>query len=227
VPGDFQFAFKVTDEITLKRFPNVPRSGLRAGQENPHFLNADLFAEAFLQPCEAIRSQTGLLMLEFSRFSSGDFASGTQFVEALDAFLGRVPKGWPLGIELRNRQWLRPEYFDALARHGITHVFNAWADMPPVEEQLALPGSETNPSLIAARFLLREGRRYEEAVKRFSPYSDIKDPNPEGRAAATKLARRALRSQGSTKVIIFVNNRYEGHSPGTIRAVAEMLEEED
>jgi hypothetical protein len=42
--------------------------------------------------------------------------------------------------------------------------------MPPVNEQLAIPGSLTNPKLCAARFLLKPGRKYEEAVKTFQPY---------------------------------------------------------
>jgi len=39
-----------------------------------------------------------------------------------------------------------------------------------VGEQMALPGSRTNPDLVAARFLLKPGRKYEEAVKAFEPY---------------------------------------------------------
>lgn len=224
VPAGFQFALKVTDEIVIKQFPMLPRFGRRAGRENENFLNASLFADAFITACEAIRPNVGLIMFEFSRFGSGEFARGSDFVGALDEFLGRLPGGWPYGVELRNRQWLRPEYFAALARHGVTHIFNAWADMPPVDEQMALPGSETNPSLLAARFLLREGRKYEEAVKQFSPYTEIKDPNPAGRAAAAALVRRGLKSNGKSKVLLFVNNRYEGHSPGTIEAIAGQAE---
>jgi hypothetical protein len=111
-----------------------------------------------------------------------------------------------------------------LARHGVTHIYNAWEDAPPVAEQIALPGSETNPQLLAARFLLREGRSYEQAVKRFSPYTKVQEPNPEGRAAAAALARRGLKSKGKSKVMIFVNNRYEGHSPGTIQAIIDQVE---
>ena len=33
----------------------------------------------------------------------------------------------------------------------------------------------TNPELVAARFLLKPGRRYEEAVKAFEPYDRIKE----------------------------------------------------
>ena len=43
VPEDFLFSFKVTDEITTKRFSNLPRYGARAGTENANFLRADLF----------------------------------------------------------------------------------------------------------------------------------------------------------------------------------------
>lgn len=52
VPGDFLFTFKVTDDITLKRFTNLPRFGIKAGKPNENFLNADLFINAFLKPCE-------------------------------------------------------------------------------------------------------------------------------------------------------------------------------
>src|SRR5437868_14199994 len=34
VPADFQFAFKVTDQITIQNFPNLPRFGDRAGKAN-------------------------------------------------------------------------------------------------------------------------------------------------------------------------------------------------
>lgn len=227
VPDGFRFGFKVTDEITLKRWPHVPRSGARAGLVNPRFLDAALFTDAFLGPLDAIRAKVGLVMLEFTRFGLEDFARGGDFAMALDAFFSRVPSGWPLGVELRNRQWLQPDYFAVLARHGVTHIFNAWADMPPVGEQMALPGSETNPSLLAARFLLREGRRYEEAVKQFSPYRELQEADAEGRVSATKLIRRALNSRDRTKVTLFVNNRYEGHAPGTIAAVLDAVEADE
>jgi hypothetical protein len=37
-------------------------------------------------------------------------------------------------------------------------VFGAGPGMPPVGEQMALPGSRTNPDLVASRFLLKPGR---------------------------------------------------------------------
>jgi hypothetical protein len=52
----------------------------------------------------------------------------------------------------------------------------------------------------------------------------VQEPNLEGRAAAVALARRGLVSKGKSKVLIFVNNRFEGHSPGTIEAIIEQVE---
>ena len=48
VPSDFRLSLKVTEDITVLRFPNLPRYGSRAGQANPHFLDSDLFIASFL-----------------------------------------------------------------------------------------------------------------------------------------------------------------------------------
>ena len=220
VPDDFNFGFKVTDAITLKKFANLPRFGKHAGKMNEHFLDAELFERAFLEPCKAIRSQVGLLIFEFSRFYPTEFEHGRDFVAALDTFLGKLPKGWPYGIELRNRHWLEPEYFACLAKHDVTHVYNSWTEMPPIEEQIAMKGSETNPDLVAARFLLKPGRKYEDAVKAFKPYTQIKEANSAARAAGSTLIKdRKKNSKGKT--LIFVNNRLEGNALQTIAAMLE------
>jgi uncharacterized protein YecE (DUF72 family) len=220
VPSDFQFGFKITDQITIKKFPNLPRFGQRAGKSNENFLNAEIFERGFLRPCESIRSHVGLLIFEFSRFYSTDYEHGRDFVAALDSFLAKLPKGWPYGIEMRNKYWLKPEYFDCLARHGVTHVYNSWTEMPPVAEQISFPGSETNPDLVAARFLLKRGRKYEDAVKAFQPYDKIKEVNDEARSAGAALIREG-KKKANRKTLIFVNNRLEGNALETIRAMLE------
>lgn len=217
--GDgFQFSYKVTDEITLKRFTRLPRFGDRAGKPNPHFLNADLFASAFLAPLEPYRSKTGLLIFEFSRFYPSDFARGREFVAALDAFLGRLPTGWRYGVEIRNAAFLHADYFATLARHDVCHVVNSWEAMPPLAEQLALPGVFTSAHHTAARLLLRPGRDYEDAVRQFQPYDRIQDPYPEGRAAIGQLLDRVMRRDAGVPRLVYVyaNNRFEGNALQTI-----------
>jgi uncharacterized protein YecE (DUF72 family) len=223
VPADFQFALKVTDEITTRRFPAISRLGPRAGKANENFLNADLFASSFLAACEPLRRNIGLLLFEFSSFQTTDFPHGRDFVTTLERFLSGLPKDWRYGVEIRNRTFLHPDYFAALARHGVTHIYNSWERMPPIHEQLALAGSQTTADLLIARFLLKPGRRYADAVKLFSPYARVKEPYEEGRAAAVALAKQAARSGGKTKAFIYLNNRFEGNALETIAAILDEL----
>src|SRR5262249_44806491 len=151
------------------------------------------------------------------------FARGRDFLERLDAFLSKIPRDWNYAVEIRNRNFLQPEYFATLKRHGVAHIYNAWQDMPTVSEQIAMPDSLTHPDFFAARFLLNPGRKYEDAVKLFSPYRDLKDPSPEGRAAAAELIRITRRSGGRTKAFIHVNNRFEGNALETIAAILDIV----
>jgi uncharacterized protein YecE (DUF72 family) len=219
VPDDFRFGFKVTDTVTIKKFPKLDRFGVKAGQPNSDFLNADLFATAFLKPCEDIRAKVGVLMFEFSQFWPSDYEHGRDFVSDLDGFLEKLPKGWPYAIEMRNKHWLREEYFRCLTRHAVTHVFNSWDAMPAVSEQMASPVSRTNPNLIAARFLLKPGRKYEDAVKTFQPYDKVKQPNPDARAAGKTLIVEGKTAGPERKTFIYVNNRLEGNALETISAM--------
>jgi len=218
VPDDFQFSFKVTDTITIKKFPILPKFGLRAGEVNQDFLNAELFAEAFLKTCEPYRSKVGLLMFEFGRFYKGDF-SVAGFSQALDTFFGKLPKDWQYGIEIRNRDFLGPEYFGVLAKHGVTHVYNSWTDMPPVGEQMAMPGSVTNPNLVAGRFLMTPGRKYDESLKLFQPYDRLKEPDEDARKAGAALIVGGERYEPRRKTFVYINNRLEGNALETIAAM--------
>ena len=91
--------------------------------------------------------------------------------------------------------------------------------MPPVGEQMALPGSRTNADLVAARFLLKPGRKYEQAVKAFEPYDSIKEENPEARAAGRTLIAEGKAAGPKHRTFIYVNNRLEGNAISTIAAM--------
>jgi len=214
VPSDFKLSIKVTEDITVKQFPNLPRYGMRAGQTNEHFLDADLFISRFIGPITPYREQVGTLFFEFSPFHQGDWERGREFVAHLDAFLDKLPKGWDYSVEIRNESFLHPDYFKALRLNGVAHAFNSWSRMPPVSEQMRMVGSET-AEFTSARFLLKPGRNYEQAVKKFQPYNEVKEPYHEGRDALAKLLTPG--TAGSTKRrYLYVNNRLEGCALWTI-----------
>lgn len=224
VPENFRFAFKTTDEVTLKRFPNLPRFGLRAGLVNENFLNAPLFIAKFLGPLEAIRPKVGPVIIEFSKFHSRDYASGAEFVADLDRFFAALPKGWLFGVELRNRQWLGPEYLACLQRHGVTPVYNSWSDMPPVEEQIGIVGDQRTDAATVARFLLKPGRKYEEAVLKFKPYTHTQEVYDSGRVSIATLIKRGWLKPSRNGTYLYINNRLEGNAVNTVLAVLELAQ---
>lgn len=217
-PRSLQFAFKAPEEITAKVFPGHPRYGPRAGLVNPSFLDAKRFAEAFAQPLKPYCGQVATIIFEFGAFSKKSYPGVRAFVEDLDRFLATLPAGFRYSVEIRNPEFLGPEYFHCLTSRGAAHVFNSWARMPELRVQVGMPEAFT-ADFTVCRALLRPGRSYEDAVAAFSPYEEIRDPYPEGRQAIRDLIRWA--QENKRAAFIFVNNRFEGSAPRTIEAIVE------
>jgi len=217
-PGNFRFAFKVPEQITCKVFPVHARYGPQAGLDNEVFLDLHTLREMFLRPLLPYREQTAVLIFEFGAFNRRTFEELHQFLERLDPFLAGLPPEFRYAVEIRNPEFLERDYFDCLRGHGVAHVYNAWAKMPELEQQIAIPGSATADFLVC-RALLRRGRVYEEAVQRFAPYREVQDPNPEARESMRMLIRRA--EENNQFIFLYVNNRLEGNSPMTILSVVE------
>jgi uncharacterized protein YecE (DUF72 family) len=216
-PADFQFVLKVPQEITAPAWPKLPRHGALAGRRNPSYLDADLFRAQFTEPLTPYRGQIGAVAFEFGEFPASQYPGGVRdFVRDLAPFLGRLPAGFRYSVELRNAEYLEPAYFQCLSDHGVAHVFNSWTKMPPLAEQLAIDEAFT-ADFTVCRALLRPGRTYEQAVATFQPYDRIQDPYAKGRAALSRLVRRARAER--RKAFVVVNNRFEGNSPSTIAAV--------
>jgi len=214
-PETFRWGFKIPEQITVPVWPMHPRYGALAGRENPTFLDATLLEEDFLRAVEPHRKHTGVLIFEFGTLRYG---ASADFFKALDTFLSQLPGGWRYAVEIRNPEFLQPGYFACLRAHNVAHVYNAWTRMPEIADQIAIPDSRTS-DLIVARALLRHGRPYEDAVRQFAPYDRVQEVNEPVRRGLRELVDIA-RADGRT-AFIFVNNRLEGNSPGTIVSITD------
>jgi uncharacterized protein YecE (DUF72 family) len=211
-PPSLQFALKVPEDVTCDVFPRHPRYGPRAGSKNEAYLNADAFGVLFLDLLAPYARRISTLIFEFGARKT----EPAEFLDRLSAFLERLPASFRYAVEVRNREFLGPRYFDTLKSHGVAHVLNSWTRMPPLDEQIAIPEAFT-ADFTVVRALLRPGRAYEDAVRMFTPYDQVRDENPEAREALRALIRRMREERKSA--YIFVNNRLEGNAPTTISAV--------
>jgi len=224
VPPGFEFGFKVTDDITVKRFPKIPRFGEKGGQLNPFFLSPEVFVRDFLNPLECIKEKVGVLVFEFSNFKVEDFARGRDFVEQLDHFLGSLPVGWRYAVEVRNRSFLHPDYFAMLRQYGIAHVFTSWTKMPTLTDQWAMAEAMTADFWVA-RLLLQPGISFEQAGQIFEPFDELRNPYPEAIETAAKMLQSMRQRPSPKRCFLYMANRLEGNSLMSLLRVFSKLKE--
>ncbi len=239
VPVDFRFLVKAHQSVTR---PDMDASGGtfgdtaslgRRGVPNPRFLDPSFASQAVVMPAvEGFGQTLGPIVFQFPplRFGS-DSAVGTaeQWIDRLDRFLSALPHGPTFAVEVRNRELSRGELGARLLRtlrdHRVAWGFAVHPTMPPLSEQAAFtsrfnwPISE-QPAL-SLRWLLGHGLGYDEAKRRYDPFSRIVDDDPVTRREVIHLLLEAVRARVPAWVV--VNNKAEGSAPLTVGALAEAF----
>jgi len=218
-------AFKVTQDVTLRETRDFKT---KQTYPNEAYLKSEVFVERFLRPvAQTMGDKLGPMIFEFSPFFFGrghgqlDY-SPLQFVKDLHQFLEGIPKeGFMYAVEVRDPQLITFErYYDCLEHHGVAHVLNQQTWVPPIAEQLDLPGVFPAPHSVI-RALVRPGVKHNEAVDEFRPYDRTQLDMPEMREAIAETARRSMAS--NRRLYAYINNRTEGNAPNTIAGVLGLL----
>ena len=229
LPAGFPVVSKVWEELTIKRFPELPapagggpsRHAGRANAENPRYLDARVFREEVLPAYErAFAGHAGPFVLEFPTEWQPTAEARREFCSRLDAFLAEVPASHTYAVEIRTPAYFVPDYFDVLRRRNAAHVFNWWTRTPALLEQWE--AAQPLPSSRALiRILVPPGMPYAQAVERFRPYDRLLAPREDMRRDLVRLIRHV--TDAGADAFVLVNNRAEGCAPLTIRALAQEL----
>lgn len=213
LPQGFRCVMKAYGELTSW----VRRD---SGELNPHFLDSELFEREVLPPLEAFQAHLGPIVFELPPIPSRLRPKPPEFLERLERFLVRLPRGFQYAVEIRNRELFTHRYLESLESHGVAHVLNFWERMPDLGEQLAVDGVLT-ADFVVTRLLIPPGQRYLARKQALAPFDKIVRVEHKMRDDVAELVTRT--AAFGKVLFVIVNNKAEGSSPLTIRALAERV----
>jgi len=227
VPDEFRFVVKAPSLVTdaLIREP-----GGQGKQANPHFLNGDLAWTQFVAPaCEGLGHKAGALVFQISPLPRQWLGQIDTLIERLHALLralsevrSRLP-GTVIAVEVRNPEWLTPALVAALQDAGATYCLGLHPKMPSVDEQLPIlrrlwPG----PFVCRWNLNFKHGAfGYERARDQYAPFDKLVDPDPNTRATLARVIAGTV--DAGPPAFVTINNKAEGSSPLSVRALAEAV----
>ncbi|WP_321952443.1 DUF72 domain-containing protein [Paraburkholderia bannensis] len=237
VPDHFRFIVKAPALITDASVRGDRGEPVSA---NPCFLNAEMAAREFVEPCLAgLGRKAGALVFQFPPLPDQLLADPAVFVERLSAFLAALP---PLpappqdaapgdatcyAVEIRDGILLTPRFVRALRAAGVRYCVGLHARMPDPLRQaaaLALMDGEAPAGPLIVRWSLHSGFKYEQAKARYEPFDKLVDEDPHTRDTLAELAARyAIAGQ---PVLITTNNKAEGSAPLTCQKLARAIADE-
>ena len=219
IPKDFLFTIKVPNSITLTHFYRKNKSEELI--KNPFFLSMDLY-EKFIESIDSLLENVGCLIFQFEYLNKEKMLSQKFFQELIYDFFSKISvKNLPVGIEIRNPNYLNKNYFEFLETLKIIPVMLEGYYMPSVIETYSKFLSDTSGSIV---FRLHGPDR--SGIEKISNenWNQIYIDRTEELEKLSKLFNKLLTSQ--MDLFINVNNHYEGSAPLTIKKLKKLLEVE-
>ncbi|MFO0974027.1 MAG: DUF72 domain-containing protein [Phycisphaerae bacterium] len=199
-PRNFQFCLKVPQLITHEKVLQGCRDDFRN------------FAEAV----RGLGNKLRCVLLQFGYFNKQAFAHHKSFFERLDQFLAAAaPEELPIAVEIRNKTWLNPQWFELLKKHHASTVLIDHPWMPSIPEVIEKYDVDTGP--LAYVRLLGDREAIEKqtqswgktVVDRAAPLRDL--------AASLQELNKHI------DVVVFANNHYAGHAPATLTDFSALI----
>ena len=217
VSRDFHFTIKVPNSITLTHYYKKNKDDEL--KPNPHFLSVELFRQ-FLESINAISKNIGCLIFQFEYLNKLKMKSLKEFQNRFYEFHKKldfeIP---PVGIEIRNPNYLKAEFFQFLNELEIAPVFLEGYYMPPVVETY-----QKNKSEIKNLAILRLHGPDRKGIEKMA--DDNWNKIYINRDKEIKDLIEMIKELEKNKVDLFVNvnNHFEGSAPLTIDKIKSRLE---
>ena len=227
VPDDFRFVVKAPGLIADALRRDEAGRGI---ETNPTFLDPDLAVRTFAEPARnGLRNKLGTLVFQLSPVPDALWHERPALLQRLGAMLRALPSLRELApdavvaVEVRNREWLGPDFAATLRAAGATYCLGLHAKMPPIEEQLpVLRALWPGPLVCRWNLHRRHGAYGYEAAKRlYGDFDALVDPDPETRATLARVIAGTVGAGHAAYVTL--GNKAEGSAPLSVVALAEAV----
>jgi uncharacterized protein YecE (DUF72 family) len=203
--------------VTRRWFNETP-SGFTFALKAPRAITHDKLLvgcgdelEEFLRSIEPLGEKVGTILLQFA-YERTDGITFEEFLRRLDEFSALLPSDLDFAIEIRNREWLRPQLFDLLDERDITLALIDHPYMPPPED-LSVHFAK-RPAYIR---LLGDRHEIESITKSFHEVVVDRDASI---LHWTRVCREIVKH--GVPVSVYVNNHYAGYAPATINRFLQL-----
>lgn len=227
VPDDFRFVVKAPSVVTDAL---VRGEAGRAMQVNPAFLSPQLAVNDCIQPAlDGLGHKLGAMVFQLSPLTPALLARLPEVLERLRVMLQALPALAPvapdaaIAVEVRDPEFLTPEFVEVLRSGGATYCLGLHPKLPAIREQLPLL-RKLWPAPLVCRWNLHRSHGafgYEEARDMYAPFDKTVDADPETREALTKVA--VATAAAGLNAYITISNKAEGSAPLSVVALAEEI----
>ncbi len=223
----FRFVVKAPSLITDALVRDESGRGMR---QNPNFLNAEQAVQMFVEPAlEGLGRRLGALVFQISPLPTAWLGQMPKLIDRLHTLLKAIPDlksiapDGVVAVEVRDPQWLTPQFVDALRDTGATYCMGLHAKMPRITEQLPILRALWPGPLVCRWNLnpLHGAYGYEDAQALYSPYDKMMDPDPETRAALVRVISGT--ASAGQNVFVTLSNKAEGSAPLSVIELARAI----
>src|SRR6266853_2866628 len=115
-PEGFLFAAKVPQSVTHEKV----------------LVDCDAEFKQFVDVMDALGEKLGPLLFQFGYFNRKAFVGVNDFLARLLPFLDRLPKDHKFAVEIRNKNWLVPQFIDTVRERGVALALidQSWMPRP-------------------------------------------------------------------------------------------------
>jgi uncharacterized protein YecE (DUF72 family) len=202
-PKDFVFAAKVPQVITHEK-------GL---------VDCDVEFKQFVQTMDLLGDKLGPLLLQFGYFNKKAFVGVNDFLARLRPFLKKLPKDQKIAVEIRNKNWLVPQFVEALRERGVALALidQSWMPRPAqwFEKLDPITGDFTYVRWLGDRKGIEAQTKLWDKV--------IVDRRAELSQWAEILGKVHKRK---IQIFAYANNHYAGYGPATVEMFQDLWRRE-